>query len=229
MKHKTSTRCRASRSVKQFPCICIRIRLLTLTIWGHRVTHICISKLCHRFRYWLNGLLPARRQAIIWTNVRILSNIRNKHQWNSNRSIWFHKMRLEMSSATWRPFRLSLNVHSWHVGYSSQASCFQWTKVNQIYHNNMELIDIQNILTPQNVPSYIENFDFVATFDLCVRVQLAIVKTMPTSESFPSFGAGAFLPRLRPPAIALDDRYFDKQMPTFEGNHKRIHCVRVCA
>ena len=41
----------------------------TLTHWG-RVTHICVSKLFITGSD--NGLSPDRRQAIIWTNVRIL-------------------------------------------------------------------------------------------------------------------------------------------------------------
>ena len=46
------------------------LSLLTLTHWG-RVTHICVIKLTNIRSD--NGLLPGRRQAIIWTNVGILS------------------------------------------------------------------------------------------------------------------------------------------------------------
>ena len=42
---------------------------ITLTHWG-RVAHICVSKLTIIGSD--NGLLPGRRQAIIWTNVGIL-------------------------------------------------------------------------------------------------------------------------------------------------------------
>ena len=42
-----------------------------LTHWG-RVTHICIGKLISIGSD--NGLLPGRRQAIIWTNVGIFVN-----------------------------------------------------------------------------------------------------------------------------------------------------------
>ena len=42
--------------------------LTSLTIWG-RVTHICVGK---RIGIGLdNGLVPARRQAIVWTNAGI--------------------------------------------------------------------------------------------------------------------------------------------------------------
>ena len=72
----------------------------TLTRWG-RLTHICVSKLtiiCSD-----NGLLPGRRQAIIWTNAGILliwtlgtnfSDILSENQIFS-----FKKMHLKMSSA----------------------------------------------------------------------------------------------------------------------------------
>ena len=45
--------------------------LWPLNHWG-RVTHICVSNLSNIGSD--NGLSPGRRQAIIWTNVRILSS-----------------------------------------------------------------------------------------------------------------------------------------------------------
>ena len=84
-----------------------------LSHWG-RVTHICVSKLtiiCTD-----NGLSPGRRQAIIWTNARILligplgtnfSEILIEIYVFS-----FKKMHLKMSSGKWRPFCLGLNVLS---------------------------------------------------------------------------------------------------------------------
>ena len=52
-----------------------------LIYWG-RVTHVCVSKLTIVGSD--NGLLPGRRQAIIWTNAGLFvnSNLRNKLQWN---------------------------------------------------------------------------------------------------------------------------------------------------
>ena len=47
---------------------------LSLTHWG-RVTHICVTKLTAIGSD--NGLSPARRQAIIWTNAGILLIERN--------------------------------------------------------------------------------------------------------------------------------------------------------
>ena len=82
-----------------------------LTHWG-RVTHICVGKLTNIGSD--NGLSPGRRQAIIWTNARILS-IGPLGTNLSEISIEIHtfsikKMSLKMSSAKWRLFRLGLNV-----------------------------------------------------------------------------------------------------------------------
>ena len=69
-----------------------------------------------------NGLLPGRRQAIIWTNtgilligplgtnfIEILIGIQ---------TFSFKKMHLKMSSAKWRPFCLGLNVY-FRITYST--------------------------------------------------------------------------------------------------------------
>ena len=99
-----------------------------LTHWG-RVTHICVGNLtiiCSD-----NGLLPGRRQAIIWTNAGILL-IR---PWGTNFSeilieihaFSFKKMHLKLSSAKWHPFCLDLNVLSqywfrwWLATWNHQA------------------------------------------------------------------------------------------------------------
>ena len=82
-----------------------------LTHWG-QVTHICVSK--QTIIGSDNGLSPDRRQAIIWTNARILlrgtlgtnfSEILSKIHTFS-----FKKMHLEMSSAEWLQFRLGVDV-----------------------------------------------------------------------------------------------------------------------
>ena len=73
--------------------------------------HICVSKLIIIGSD--NGLLPGRRQAIIWTNAEILligplgtnfSEILIKILTYS-----FKKMRFKVVSVKWRPFRLGLN------------------------------------------------------------------------------------------------------------------------
>ena len=79
--------------------------IVDLTHWG-RVTHICVSKLTTTVSD--NGLSPGRRQAIIWTNARILS-ISPLGTTFSEISIGvqtfsFKKMELKMSSAKWRRF-----------------------------------------------------------------------------------------------------------------------------
>ena len=76
------------------------------------MTHICVGKLTTIGSD--NGLSPDRRQAIIWTNARLLligplgtnfSEILIGIQTFS-----FKKMHLKMSSAKWRPLCLGLNV-----------------------------------------------------------------------------------------------------------------------
>ena len=82
-----------------------------LTHWG-RVTHICVGNLTIIASH--NGLPPARRQAIISTNTRILL-IRSLGTNFSEISIGIQtfsvkKMHLNMSSAKWCPFCLGRNV-----------------------------------------------------------------------------------------------------------------------
>ena len=87
-----------------------------LTHWG-RVTHICISRLTIIGSD--NGLSPGRRQAIIWTNARILLTgpLRTNFSEIMIEILTFSytKMHLTVSSAKWRPFCLSLNVLAVHV------------------------------------------------------------------------------------------------------------------
>ena len=82
-----------------------------LTHWGS-VTHICIGKLTIIGSD--NGLLPAQRQAIIWSNAGILligplgTNL--SEILIGIQTFSFTKMLLKMLSVKWRPFCLSLNV-----------------------------------------------------------------------------------------------------------------------
>ena len=84
---------------------------LLLTHWG-RVTHICVGKLTIIGSD--NGLSPARRQAITWTNAGILLigplGINFSEIWIGIQIFSFMKMHLKMSSAKWRPFCLCPNV-----------------------------------------------------------------------------------------------------------------------
>ena len=92
-----------------------------------RRIYICASKLTIIGSD--NGLLPGRRQAIIWTNTGILliwtlgttfSGILSEIHTFS-----FKKIHLNMSSAKWLPFCLALNVQTprWHYGKLIMA-CF---------------------------------------------------------------------------------------------------------
>ena len=85
--------------------------VLSLTHWG-RVMHICVSK--QTIVGSDNGLLPGRRQAIIWTNAGILLTGTLETNFNEIsikiRIFSFKKMGLNMSSVKWQPFCLGLNV-----------------------------------------------------------------------------------------------------------------------
>ena len=76
------------------------------------MTHVCVSKLTIVGSD--NGLLPGRRQAIIWTNAGLL--LIGPLGTNFSEilieilTFLFKKMRLEVSSAKRRPFCLGLNV-----------------------------------------------------------------------------------------------------------------------
>ena len=90
---------------------CMGLALEVLTHWGP-VTHICVVYLTIIASD--NGLSPSQRQAIIWTNARILL-IRPLETNFSEILIEIHtfsfkKMRLNMLSAKRRPFCLGLNV-----------------------------------------------------------------------------------------------------------------------
>ena len=87
---------------------------IVLTHWG-RETHICVDKLTIIASD--NGLSPGRRQAIIWTNARML--LIGPLGTNFNEILIeihtfpFNKMHLKMPSAKWRPFCLGPNVLTW--------------------------------------------------------------------------------------------------------------------
>ena len=105
-------RCWMSSSRHCIICIFIcTFYSLWLTHWG-RLMNICISKLIIIGSD--NGLLPGRRQDIIWINAQILligpletkfSDITIKiHTFSFNKTHW------KMSSVKWWPCCLSLNV-----------------------------------------------------------------------------------------------------------------------
>ena len=97
---------------------CPGLNVLTHT---GRVTHMCVGELTTIGSD--NGLLPGRRQAIIWTNTEILLI----GPWGTNFSeilieiltFSFKEMCSKVSSAKWRPFCLGLNVLSHIKGQKS--------------------------------------------------------------------------------------------------------------
>ena len=76
------------------------------------MTHICVNRLTIIGSDI--GLSPGRRQAIIWTNAGILLIGPLGTNFSENLieilTFSFTKMRLNVSSAKWRPFCLGLNV-----------------------------------------------------------------------------------------------------------------------
>ena len=79
------------------------------------MTHICVGNLTIIGSD--NGLLPDRRQAIIWTNARILLigplGTNFSEILIEIHAFAFKKVHLNMSSGKWRPFCLGLNVLMW--------------------------------------------------------------------------------------------------------------------
>ena len=76
------------------------------------LTHTCVSKIVNIGSD--NGLLPGRRQTIIWTSAGILLNgpsgINFREIWIEIDTVSFEKMYLRMSSAKWRPSCRGLNA-----------------------------------------------------------------------------------------------------------------------
>ena len=113
---QTSSKCKIFKNASKC-IICEMSAILSrgdeLTHWG-RVTHICVSKLA--IIGTDNGLLPGRRQAIIWTKAGILLIEplgTNLSEMSIGIQIFsFKKMRLKMSSAKWRPICLECVKHN---------------------------------------------------------------------------------------------------------------------
>ena len=92
-------------------CYWINTRDPLLTHWG-RVTHICISNLATIGLD--NGFSLGRRQAIIWTNARILLieplGTNFSEIWIKIHIFSFKQIYFKLSSVKWQPFCLDLNV-----------------------------------------------------------------------------------------------------------------------
>ena len=87
------------------------------SMWTHWdwMTHICVSKLATTGSD--NGLLPGRRQAIIWTTAGILSiqNLGTNFSaiLSEIHTFSFKKTDMKMPSVKWWPFCLGPNVSNW--------------------------------------------------------------------------------------------------------------------
>ena len=92
--------------------ICVKQLPATFSRPWIRVRHICPSKLTIIGSD--NGLLPGRRQAIIWKNdgMLLIGPLGTNFSWIliEIQTFSFNKMRFKVSSAKWRIFCLSLNV-----------------------------------------------------------------------------------------------------------------------
>ena len=104
----------------------------SLTHWGW-VTHICISKLSIIGSD--NGLSPGRRQAIIWTNARILLIVPLGINFSEILITIYifsvKKLPLKMSSGNRRPFCLGLSVNKTKWWFLVNGTCmknFQWNQ-----------------------------------------------------------------------------------------------------
>ena len=117
---------------------------LRLTHWD-RVTHIWVSKLTIIGSD--NGLSPARRQAIIWTDAGTLligpvgttfSEILIEICICS-----FKKMHLKISSGDWRPFCFGLNMLK-NISPNNELSIeIQFLTVHVVAHNNLWVVRVQ--------------------------------------------------------------------------------------
>ena len=135
-----------------------------------RVTHICVSKLTITGSD--NGLLPDRRQAIIWTNAGILLTGPLKTNFGEIfikiHTFSFTKRHLKMSSAKWQPFCLGLNVLtrvSVFLIILKSRQCTKWRhSFSQPRYQNKAVCNKMNhgyfslaatVLKPQQIPMFL--------------------------------------------------------------------------
>ena len=94
------------------------------------MTHICVGKLTIIGSD--NGLSPRWRQAIIWTNARILLigplGTNFSETLIATETFSFKIMHLKISSAKWRPFCLGLNVLTVY-----------WLLLQPVYHRQQHV------------------------------------------------------------------------------------------
>ena len=160
-------------SYAKFHSFCPGDNDFNLTHWGW-VTHICDSKLTIIGSD--NGLLPGRRQAIIWTNAGIL--LIGPLGTNFNEIlleihiISFKKIHLKMSSGKWRPSCLGLNVLTMFNG--------QHHKSKQV---KLRLLHLYVIIQPPPKGKYQinSNNNFIIPLFLCIFLESCIsFKELPS-------------------------------------------------
>ena len=98
------------------------------------MTHICGSNLTIIGSD--NGLLPGRRQAIIWTNAGMLLigplRINFNEIWIKILTFWFKKMHLKVSSVKSQPFCLGLNVLNNEKHYQIYINHYDWYNLHDL-------------------------------------------------------------------------------------------------
>ena len=107
--------------------------------WG-QVMHIFVSKLGdHWFRY--NGLSPVWYQAMIWTNIGLLSNRPQRTYFNEilleNEAFSIKEMYLKMSFAKCRPFCFSLNALTHYSGLTWAPWCLKSLETQDCLFNSL--------------------------------------------------------------------------------------------
>ena len=105
------------------------------------MTHICVGKLIIIGSD--NGLSPDRRQAIVWTNARLLSIGSVRTYFNENlikiQQFSFKKMHVKLSSAKWRPSCLGLNVLN---GKDLRRKCLRIYYISGITWHSLRPLDV---------------------------------------------------------------------------------------
>ena len=126
-----------------------------------RVTHMCVSKLSSIGAD--NGLAPARRQAIIWTNAVIL--LIGPPGTNFSKLLFeihtfsFKKIHLKISSGKWRPFCLGLNILHWSVDGRVHVTMSIWKSHSNLWHFSQHIYLVIKTNINKHLNVYLDNFN----------------------------------------------------------------------
>ena len=145
------------------------------------MTHICVGKLNNIGSD--NGLSPGRRQAIIWTNARILSIRPLATNFNEIligiQEFSFKKMYLKMSSVKSRPFCLGLNVLTKN-NFSRDPRCV--TAGDQHLYNFLRDVAYRWIISTPSVGNAFTQFVPGQENSMCTKMPISRV-TSPKRQS----------------------------------------------